>query len=194
VRFEVLTTSSIKKRVFWDISPCNLAGVDRLFIRAYCVHHQGGEYSTRLHGAISQKTLISKKNCWLRSICRWFPFFGTIITATLYSQSLSGRSQPEHQSRPHCVGCHCSKLHSLSYSIPPLQRRLSPSNTSLLSRWLAVGRMCLRDPSLTRKCVVQPFSNELSVINTEERTKAHVGNWKLFRARNRTPDWCKDAR
>jgi hypothetical protein len=75
VRFEVLTTSSIKKRVFWDISPCSLAGVDRLFIRAYCVHHQGGEYSTRLHGTISQKTLISKKKLLTPKYLSLIPVF-----------------------------------------------------------------------------------------------------------------------
>jgi hypothetical protein len=39
----------MKMKVFLDISPCSLAGVDRRFRRAYCVHHQG---------AISQYTLI----------------------------------------------------------------------------------------------------------------------------------------
>jgi hypothetical protein len=41
VRFEFLTASSMKMRVFWDIAPYSLAGVDRRFKRAYCFHHPG---------------------------------------------------------------------------------------------------------------------------------------------------------
>jgi hypothetical protein len=33
----------MKMRVFWDIAPCSLAGVDRRFRCSYCVHHQGDE-------------------------------------------------------------------------------------------------------------------------------------------------------
>jgi hypothetical protein len=32
-----------KIRVFWDIVPCSLVGVDRRFGVAYCLHHQGDE-------------------------------------------------------------------------------------------------------------------------------------------------------
>jgi hypothetical protein len=58
---------------------CSLAGLDRRFRRAYLVHHQSDD---RLHGAISQKTLIfildavrtsnlTKKNVFIpwRSYC-----------------------------------------------------------------------------------------------------------------------------
>jgi hypothetical protein len=61
VRFQVLTTESMKLRAFWDIAPCSLVGVDRRFRGAYCLHHQGDESSPtplRLHGAISQKALV----------------------------------------------------------------------------------------------------------------------------------------
>jgi hypothetical protein len=41
VRFQVLTVASMKCRVFWDVAPCSLIGVDRRFRRAYCLHYQG---------------------------------------------------------------------------------------------------------------------------------------------------------
>jgi hypothetical protein len=41
VRFQVLAASSMKMRVFWDIAPCSLAGVDRRFVLAYYILHQG---------------------------------------------------------------------------------------------------------------------------------------------------------
>jgi hypothetical protein len=34
---------SVKMRVFWDIAPYSLAGVDRRFRREYYVNHQGDE-------------------------------------------------------------------------------------------------------------------------------------------------------
>jgi hypothetical protein len=40
-RSKILMASSMKMKVFWDIAPCSLAGVDRRFSRAYCVHNQG---------------------------------------------------------------------------------------------------------------------------------------------------------
>jgi hypothetical protein len=46
VRFEVLTASNMKIRVFWDITPCSLAG------------HQ----TDTLHGVTSQKALIFTEN------------------------------------------------------------------------------------------------------------------------------------
>jgi hypothetical protein len=68
VRLQVLTAASIKIRVFWNVMPCSLIGVDRRFRGAYCLHHQGNGWrqyaplkcwSTpmRLHRATSQKTL-----------------------------------------------------------------------------------------------------------------------------------------
>jgi hypothetical protein len=66
VRFQVLTTVSIKIRAFWDVLPCSLVGVDQHFGSVYCLHHQPWwwrQYSplkhqstTRLHGTTSQKT------------------------------------------------------------------------------------------------------------------------------------------
>jgi hypothetical protein len=57
--------------VFWDIVPCCLVEIDRRLGGTYCLHHQGDEWwwmqwaplerryiSTRLHGAISQKTVV----------------------------------------------------------------------------------------------------------------------------------------
>jgi hypothetical protein len=69
VRFQVLTASSMEKTVFWDMTPCSLVEVDRLFSGAQCLHHNlwlCWQYvrlkrlsaSTRLHGVISQKTVF----------------------------------------------------------------------------------------------------------------------------------------
>jgi hypothetical protein len=41
VRFQVLTAASMKIRVFWDIPPCSLVGLDRRFRGAYFPHPQG---------------------------------------------------------------------------------------------------------------------------------------------------------
>jgi hypothetical protein len=43
---------------FWDTAPCSLVEVDRSFGDVYCLHHNGDETSTRLHGATSQKAII----------------------------------------------------------------------------------------------------------------------------------------
>jgi hypothetical protein len=32
---------SSRQRVFWDVAPCNPAEIDRRFVGAYCLHHQG---------------------------------------------------------------------------------------------------------------------------------------------------------
>jgi hypothetical protein len=48
----------MKMIAFWNIAPCNLVEMDRRFRRAYCLHHQGDESSTRLHGAICQRAII----------------------------------------------------------------------------------------------------------------------------------------
>jgi hypothetical protein len=54
MRFEILTVTSMKMAVFWDVAPCSLIDIDRRFRGAYCHHHQG----LILHGATSQKTVI----------------------------------------------------------------------------------------------------------------------------------------
>jgi hypothetical protein len=41
VRFQVITTASMKFRVFWDVAPCSHVEVDSHFRGAYCLHHQG---------------------------------------------------------------------------------------------------------------------------------------------------------
>jgi hypothetical protein len=43
VRFQVLTAASMKFRVFWDVAPCSLVGVDQRFTDAYCLHHEGDD-------------------------------------------------------------------------------------------------------------------------------------------------------
>jgi hypothetical protein len=50
VRFQVLTSVSMKFRVFWDEVPCSHVKVDRRFGGAYCLLHEDDEDggSTRL--------------------------------------------------------------------------------------------------------------------------------------------------
>jgi hypothetical protein len=38
-RFQVLTATSIKKAVFWDVAQCILVYIGRRFRGAYCLHH-----------------------------------------------------------------------------------------------------------------------------------------------------------
>jgi len=45
VTIQVLTTASMKIRVFWDAAPCSLVEVDRRFRDAYCLHHQDDDPS-----------------------------------------------------------------------------------------------------------------------------------------------------
>jgi hypothetical protein len=41
VRFQILTATSMKMTVFWDVAPCSLVDNDRRYRGAYCLHHQG---------------------------------------------------------------------------------------------------------------------------------------------------------
>jgi hypothetical protein len=59
LRFEVLTASSMKTTVFCDVALCNLAGVDRRFRCAYCVHHQGVGLLQRDYKALYPRRLSS---------------------------------------------------------------------------------------------------------------------------------------
>jgi hypothetical protein len=69
VRFQVLTAANMKMTVFWDVAPCSLVEVYRRFRGTYCLNHQGDDRSipTRLHGAISQKTVIIEEQMFARS-------------------------------------------------------------------------------------------------------------------------------
>jgi hypothetical protein len=42
-RFQVLTATSMKMAVIWDVAPCSLVGIDRPFRLACCLHHQGDD-------------------------------------------------------------------------------------------------------------------------------------------------------
>jgi hypothetical protein len=48
VRSEVLTETSMKKAVFWDVAPCCLVHTDVRFEGAYCLHHQSDEFISYL--------------------------------------------------------------------------------------------------------------------------------------------------
>jgi hypothetical protein len=43
VRFELLTASSMKMAVSWDVAPCSLIETGRSFRGAHCLHHQGDD-------------------------------------------------------------------------------------------------------------------------------------------------------
>jgi hypothetical protein len=55
----------MKMAVMWDIAPCILVEVVGRFRGVYCFHHQGD----RLHGAISQKTVIFILGFFTRELC-----------------------------------------------------------------------------------------------------------------------------
>jgi hypothetical protein len=48
VRFQVLTTASLKMTAFWDVASCSLVDVDGRFRGAYCRQHQRDDGSTHL--------------------------------------------------------------------------------------------------------------------------------------------------
>jgi hypothetical protein len=54
IRFHCIGLIYMKFRAFWDISPCSFLWVDQSFRGAYCLHHQGDEYTAceRLTGYI----------------------------------------------------------------------------------------------------------------------------------------------
>jgi hypothetical protein len=54
MKFQVLTAANLKVAAFWDVAPSSLVEVDRRFVDAYCLHHQGDE---RLHGVASCKSV-----------------------------------------------------------------------------------------------------------------------------------------
>jgi hypothetical protein len=40
VLIQVLTTTSMKMVIFWDVAACSLVDIDRRFRGAYCLHHR----------------------------------------------------------------------------------------------------------------------------------------------------------
>jgi hypothetical protein len=82
VRVQVLTTVSMKFRIFWAVAPCSHVEVDRRFTGAYCLHHQcddgtdGGSMHLRnvgqlqrdymeLHPEVSELCIILVHFCYL---------------------------------------------------------------------------------------------------------------------------------
>jgi hypothetical protein len=51
----------VRRRVFWDTAPCTLAGVDRRFRRAYCLHVWNVGLLQRDYTALYPRTLSSSK-------------------------------------------------------------------------------------------------------------------------------------
>jgi uncharacterized membrane protein (DUF485 family) len=52
VGFQVLTAANMKFRVFWDVALCSHVEVDRRFKGAYCLHHQGDEFTALMMEAV----------------------------------------------------------------------------------------------------------------------------------------------
>jgi hypothetical protein len=51
-------------RAFWDVAPCSLAGVDRIFRGAYCPHHQSdSSFTVLMMGAVrtSERSVYSNE-------------------------------------------------------------------------------------------------------------------------------------
>jgi hypothetical protein len=44
LRFQVLTATSMKMTLFWDVAPKSLVKIGRRFTGTYYVHHQADEY------------------------------------------------------------------------------------------------------------------------------------------------------
>jgi hypothetical protein len=49
VKLQVLTVSTLKFTVFWDVLPCSQIDVDRRFRVAYCLQHQSDETSVNIY-------------------------------------------------------------------------------------------------------------------------------------------------
>jgi hypothetical protein len=48
----------MKMLAFWDVAPCSLVVVDRLFRGAYCLHHQGGAFNETAQRNIPEATIF----------------------------------------------------------------------------------------------------------------------------------------
>jgi hypothetical protein len=68
VRFEVITTVTVKNAVFWDVTPCSLVEVYRYFGRIFCMHLYGRRISKQimLHASLADSsTLKMESGCSL---------------------------------------------------------------------------------------------------------------------------------
>jgi hypothetical protein len=67
VKCQVLTAAVMYVTVFWLVTPCSLVEIDQRFRGTYCLYHQNSSpVSTRLHGAVIQKTVILKSKFFSR--------------------------------------------------------------------------------------------------------------------------------
>jgi hypothetical protein len=71
VRLQVLTATSMKMTVLWNVASCSLVDTDRRFRGVYCIHHQGddggskhvqivGEYQTTRRDTSKDLSHLSK--------------------------------------------------------------------------------------------------------------------------------------
>jgi hypothetical protein len=58
MRFQVLTATSMKMTVFWDVAPCSLVATDRRFRGVHCLHHQGDEYKVHHYRRQASSCLV----------------------------------------------------------------------------------------------------------------------------------------
>jgi hypothetical protein len=103
VSLQVLTAASMKMRVFWNIAPCSLVGVDRRFRGAYCLI-VGVISSDKLY----QVTIFAR---WHK--CKYFYRQFPVICATdhtnIVNTGVKGNRQYPHDT---------DRLHFPSLSLP----------------------------------------------------------------------------
>jgi hypothetical protein len=74
-------------RVFWDIAPCSLAGVDRRFRRAFCFHHQGDMLHTKTTYLTSLPQQVSCYSFVIPTCCLEGYHFGAQVMMSVASHA-----------------------------------------------------------------------------------------------------------
>jgi hypothetical protein len=70
VRFQVLTATSMKMTVFWDVVPYSLIEIYRRFRGAYCLHHQGDDEATGVaRASVCMKGIVMSRNKCTGELC-----------------------------------------------------------------------------------------------------------------------------
>jgi hypothetical protein len=71
VKFEVLTATSMKTAVFWDVAPGSLVDIDWRFRGVYCLHHQlNVEFQSlrRRQHVSAMRLYLSTRTCGLAAV------------------------------------------------------------------------------------------------------------------------------
>jgi hypothetical protein len=59
VRFQVVTATSVKMTVFWDVAPCGPVEINERVRGAYCLHHQGNDQALMMEAVRTCEILVS---------------------------------------------------------------------------------------------------------------------------------------